>query len=320
MRKGYLAIFLVLMMAIGVASSAQAYDNMAEPSAALVVPFVVANTSNEEIDGFLPGDDTAIALANLPGASETVVDWTFFDDVTSAHLRDKKVTVTAGEILGVLWSIEKGVDFNGDLGYLVFALPSLTSSSLVANAFFVDAGINFAAFIPTLQLVPGTDIFNVANCGACGTPEIREPGARIWSSPRSAINGIRTGDTIFPRYTITSLTANNGDILSTESLMVFWKPGFAEPDENTIQYNTITEEQISVTILIEDELELLDPFDSVIGEDPFPEGAYLITGWGTNFGTTDGGIGWTFIFGIKGNTIAEAQTSLTPHWSPLSAL
>ena len=46
MRKGYLAIFLVLMMAIGVASSAQAYDNMAEPSAAVVIPFVVANTTS----------------------------------------------------------------------------------------------------------------------------------------------------------------------------------------------------------------------------------------------------------------------------------
>ena len=62
MRKGYLAIFLVLMMAIGVASSAQAYDNMAEPSASLLVPFVVANTSTEEINGFLPGG----SLSNYP--------------------------------------------------------------------------------------------------------------------------------------------------------------------------------------------------------------------------------------------------------------
>lgn len=315
MRKGYLAIFLVLMMAIGVASSAQAYDNMAEPSAALVVPFAVANTTLEEINGFLPGDDTAIALANLPNATAQVIDWTFFDDETSAHLRDKKITVTAGEIRGMLWSIEKGLEFNGDVGYLVFAFPGLTSSSLTANAFFVDASISFAAFIPTLQLVPGVDIFNETLCAldaACTVPEIREPGARIWSSPRSAINGIQLGDSIYPRYSKTTIPANDGTFLTSDSLMFFWKPGFGTPETNVIQYDTITEEQISCNIFIEDELEWLDPFDDVVGEDPFPEGAFLITNW-----DDVGGISWTFIFGFRGSAIVEAQTSLTPHWSPL---
>jgi len=314
MRKGYLAIFLVLMMAIGVASSAQAYDNMAEPSAALVVPFVVANTAAEEIAGFLPGDDTAMAIANLPNATATVLDWTFFDDITSLHLRDKKVTVTPGEIYGMLWSLEKGTEFNGDVGYLVFALPDLTSSSLTANAFFVDASLSFAAFIPTLQLVPGVDIFNDTLCAldpTCTQAEIREPGARIWSSPRSAVNGIQLGDTIYPRYSNTTIPANDGTILTSESLMMFWKPGFGSPEANVIQYNTITEEQISVNIFIEDELEWLDPYLDVIGEDQFPEGAFLITDW-----DDDGGISWTFIFGFRGSAIVEAQTCLTPHWSP----
>jgi hypothetical protein len=314
MRKGYLAIFLVLMMAIGVASSAQAYDNMAEPSAALVIPFVVANTSTEIINGYLPGDDTAMAIANLPNASQTVIDWSFFDDITSAHLRDKKITVTAGEIYGFLWSDDtngKGPSFNGEVGYLVFAFPGLDSSSLVANAFFVDASISFAAFIPTLQLVPGVDIFNVANCGACVIPEIREPGARIWSSPRTAVNGILQGDIIFPRFTDTTLVSNNGTILTTQSLMAFWKPLDEDVDENTIQYDTITEAQTSCVITIPDELDVFGPFDSdvVTGEDILAEGAYLITGW-----PVDGGISWTFIFGIKGTTIEVVQTSLTPHW------
>jgi hypothetical protein len=284
---------------------------MAEPSAALVIPFVVANTSTEIINGYLPGDDTAMAIANLPNASQTVIDWTFFDDITSAHLRDKKITITPGEIAGFLWSVEKGLAFNGEVGYLVYAFPGLDSSSLVANAFFVDASISYAAFIPTLQLVPGVDIFNVANCGACGTPEIREPGARIWSSPRSAVNGIQFGDTIYPRYSNTTIPANDGTILTSESLMMFWKPGFGVPEANVIQYNTITEEQISVNIFIEDELEWLDPYLDVIGEDQFPEGAFLITDW-----DDDGGISWTFIFGFRGSAIVEAQTCLTPHWSP----
>jgi hypothetical protein len=316
MRKGYLAIFLVLMMAIGVASSAQAYDNMAEPSAAVLVPLAVANTSAEAINGFLPGDDTAIALANLPNATAQVIDWTFFDDVTSAHLRDKKITVTPGEIYGMLWSIEKGLEFNGDVGYLVFAFPGLTSSSLTANAFFVDASLSFAAFIPTLQLVPGVDIFNETLCAldpTCSIPEIRDPGSRIWSSPRSAVNGIQFGDNIYPRYSNTTIPANDGSVLTSESLMFFWKPSLlTATDENVIQYNTITEEEVSCSIIIEDELEWLDPFIDVVGEDPFPEGAFLITGW-----PDDGGISWTFIFGFRGAAIVEAQTCLTPHWSPL---
>jgi len=340
MRKGYLAIFLVLMMAIGVASSAQAYDNMAEPSAALLIPFVYANTDTVPVTNpvtgvttyplFPIGYDTAIAVNNLPNAlpKRTVIDWSFFDAVTSAHLRDKKITITPGAIgggsftapttsTGMLWSIAKGPDpaLDDRMGYLVFAFPELDSSSLVANAFFVDGGINFAAFIPTLQLVPGEDIFSIAATDPANVDpvtednEIRNPDVRIWSSPRSAINGIPYGATIFPRYTITTLTANDGSVLTTDSAMAFWKPGTGKPTSSAIQWNTINEAQTSCEIPIPGELALLDPFLDVTGGEYYPEGAFLINDW-----PEIGGISWTFILGAKGGTVVEAQTVLTPHW------
>jgi len=153
MRKGFLLIVLALIIVFGVAMSAGAIDRIGRPSVGFVVPWVEGNVSQ--------GLDTVIGIQNMPddadfiGANTTrTVTWTFFRGSDSAHILDNDFLITPGQVFLYSWNNMKGANLDGVTGYLVFADPLLSTSTLTANAFQV-IGLKVAAYVPVLQLRGG---------------------------------------------------------------------------------------------------------------------------------------------------------------------
>jgi hypothetical protein len=153
MRKGFLAILLALVMAFGMTMTAEAYDNLAEPSVGFVVPWVIGDSAGG-LDTVVGVYDTPDDLAAVGLLNPRVITWTFFRASDSAHILDNDFLITAGQLFPFSWNAQKGNNLDGVDGYLVFADPFLSTTTLTANALQVR-GLIVAAYVPVLQLRGG---------------------------------------------------------------------------------------------------------------------------------------------------------------------
>jgi hypothetical protein len=190
MRKGFLGILLALAMVFGMTMSAGAIDNIAEPSVGFVVPWVEGDNQS--------GLDTVVGIQDTPddadfigvGSTRTVT-WTFFRDSDSAHILDRDFPITPGMVYPFSWNAQKGNNLDGVRGYLVFADPLLSTTTLTANALQVQ-GLIVAAYVPVLQLRGGyisrdvnndgiIDVRNSLDGFACRDQDLIDTTWRNWS-------------------------------------------------------------------------------------------------------------------------------------------
>jgi len=153
MRKGFLGILLAVAMVFGMAMSAGAIDNIAEPSVGFVVPWVEGDNQSG-LDTVVGIQDTPDDAANIGAGNARTVTWTFFRDSDSAHILDNDFPITPGMVFPFSWNQQKGNNLDGVQGYLVFADPFLSTTTLTANALRVN-GLVVAAYVPVLQLRGG---------------------------------------------------------------------------------------------------------------------------------------------------------------------